>query len=420
MIRIYTGLILLSLAVTAWGQQEFVQLSYGPTYSQMKFYTLSDDSEQAFFNDQWQIALTAEGFQDAGLSMNEAASLMGEGLEVWLAPTNDFDATISTADLSIQLWNPDSSWNVGAFNSLRDPDNQLDYGWGSYNPQQMSVVGDEVFVIRLVNGRYVKFMVESLALTTYNLKWADLDGSNEETMQIDKQQYSSKDLLLLNMTSKTVTPVSQDADLVFTRYNVPLDDGNGGILDYAVTGCLSLPGVTVAQASGVNPETVAWDDYKDSLDARIDVIGQDWKSFELSQLMWVIPDDVAYFVKDKKGDVWKVIFIDFEGSSTGNIVFTKEKVGTVSSIDQIRGLNSWLVFPNPVEERMQMVIEAEQSLDVTLQLVDMQGRVVSSWNQALTAGMINVTYDVDHLAPGSYQVVLSTDGQKVAQPILKK
>ena len=235
-----TPLCALLFTVGAFAQ-DFVQVSYGPSYTSHTFYRLSDDNQVSVENGLWDIALTATGLQDAGLHINEATASMANEVELYLAPTNDFSDDIDETQLVIRLYNEDVTWQYGAFNSLRDENNPLDYGWGAYDPVSRKVAGNEVFAIKLRNGEYKKIEIQDLNLTTYNLRWADLDGQNEVTMSINKADYDAEDLILLSVQDEKVYQGVQPFDLLFTRYVSPLDDGNGGLLDYTISGTLHAP-----------------------------------------------------------------------------------------------------------------------------------------------------------------------------------
>lgn len=409
----YMKFLLTSLSVFLFAigtfAQDFVQVTYGPSYTSHTFYRLSDDNQVTVENGLWDIALTATGLQDAGLHINEATASMANEVELYVAPSNDFDDDVDIAQLTIRLYNEDITWNYGAFNSLRDVSKPLDYGWGSYDPVSRRVVGNEVFVIKMRNGQYKKFEVQDLNLTTYNLRWADLDGQNEVTMAINKADYDSEDLILLSIQDEKVYQGVQPFDLLFTRYVSPLDDGNGGLLDYTISGVLHAPGVQVAQTDSMDPNTVKFEDFKNSLDAQIDVIGFDWKDFDLTALQWKITEDRAYFVKDIDDIVWKVIFIDFEGSQTGNAVFTKEEVGMISSTGEVVGLSGMLISPNPANDVVNVLIESIKPMEITLSIIDMMGKIVYTNDLDVNAGFINKQIDVRQFQSGMYVLSLSND-----------
>ena len=398
--------ILLILGGGNLGAQDFVQVSYGTSYSSQAYYNLADDNTEDVNNELWEVAFTTIGLQDAGIHINEATASMGTELELWVAPTTDFDDDVDVADLVIRLYNDEKSWEYGAFNSLRNEANPFDFGWGSYNPATQSVEGKEVFVIKLRNGSYKKFMISGLNGTVYNLRWADLDGGNEVTRAIDKLDYSSEQMVLLDVQEDEIHLAPAPFDMLFTRYVSPLDDGMGGILDYSVSGVLSGPGIEVAQANGVDPLTVEFVDWKDSLKSDIDIIAYDWKDINLSTFQWEVFDDRAYFVKDRSSKVWKVVFVDFEGSSTGNAVFTKELVGDLSPVKDLSGVRSSLLYPNPAQNKTSLIVDLERPIETTLIIMDMSGRVMSRKAVSLNDGLNILDVDIDHLTTGTYTLSL--------------
>ncbi len=404
-----TTLIIGLMLTGALVAQDFVEVSYGPSYSRHDFYTLETDEIQNFSNTSWDIALTAFGNQDAGIHINEATASMGTGVELYLGPSPDFDDPVSVDDLVILLYNDDKSWEYGAFNSLRDEGNPLDLGWGDYDPANMKVEGREVFVIKLRNGQYKKIQITDLTGTTYNMKWADLDGSNEVQFSVNKSDYPNADLILINVGQASVVDAVQPFDLLFTRYISPLDDGNGGFLDYAVTGVLHGHNIEVARAAGVDPETVTFEEFQDSLKSRIDVINFDWKEIDLGTFSWIVYEDRVYFVKDRQSKIWKIQFIDFEGSSTGNTIFTKEDLGVISAVNNIKGLEGFKVTPNPASDVCHLILDITEAMNLDLNIYDLNGRLVIHQDLNLNQGFVNVAIDIDHLIAGQYIISLSSE-----------
>jgi len=90
------------------------------------------------------------------------------------------------------LNNGDDDWENGAFNrnSLGHPD----YGWGVYNEFTHDVVGDSIYVIKLVNGAYKKLWIvdKASSLNIYNFKYANIDGTNEQSIELENNNYNKK------------------------------------------------------------------------------------------------------------------------------------------------------------------------------------------------------------------------------------
>lgn len=396
------------------------ELAYGTSYSFMQFYNIEDDSRMQVANEDWHIAVTTLGTQDAGVILNEATALSGTPLELYISPTTAFNEVIDPNALTVSLLNPEDSWLNGAFNTVRDDQDPLDYGWGKYDPAARKVVGNNIYALKLRSGDFLKIEIVELNGFTYSIRWAGLDGSNLQSLVINKQDHPDVGMVLIDLEEVKIIEPMANFDLLFTRYSTPLPTGPGTFLDYNVTGILSGPGVEVAQANGINPASVKWDDYKDSLDARLDILGSDWKSFQGGANPWVIPDDRAYFVKDTDGDVWKIIFIGFEGSSTGNSAFTVEKVGTISSINQIDGLKAVSVFPNPVVDQMTIRLDATTAFEAQVDLISMDGKMVHSVSYQVPVGGFLDEISMHQFPSGTYSLRITAEDGTTVVPVIKK
>lgn len=340
------SLVLLSFAHA----QQIEQLSYDAGYLNQVYYDIQSGETTVISHADWDIAFSAAN-RNVGIFINEGAASTTTDpqpeLELYLTQSTDF-SDVDTVDMQ-RLYNNEANWSEGAFNHVKKEGNSLDMGWGTYDPATHAVNGQRIFVIKLRNGLYQKVLIESLSQGVYTLKYANLDGSNEKTATIDKSEFKGKTLAYFSFEESEVRDLEPaEWDLLFTRYTTPLDDGNGNMLQYLVTGVLSNVGVELAEANGIDPESVKVDDYLGKFSDVKTTIGYDWKSFDLNTFSWFVPDDRVYFIKADQ-EIWKIQFIDFEGSSTGVVTFLKtfEQGITASrypgyTSDQLR------VFPNPV------------------------------------------------------------------------
>ncbi|MEZ4982026.1 MAG: T9SS type A sorting domain-containing protein [Saprospiraceae bacterium] len=191
-------------------------------------------------------------------------------------------------------------------------------------------------------------------------------------------------------------------------------------MDYTVTGVLSFPGTQVAQATHVDPIAVEISAYQDSFSKAGDAIGYDWKNFDFENSNeWTVYEDYAFFIKTRSGGIWKIVFIDFEGTSTGNIVFQKYFLGT-SSVNQIEGNDLDLkIFPNPVNSSSQIIIDGIQKSQYgDLLIYDLMGRQVYRQNVSLNSGL-NVLHLHDlNLANGQYILKVQTQEKRISKPII--
>lgn len=418
----------LFLATTSVQAQVFVELACGANYADQAYYRLSDDQTTTLANTSWDLAFTAVGFQDAGILINESSASSFTTplpeLEVYAAGVEFFDDFIDPVSLVDRRYNAEKDWLNGALNTDKDPMNPFDFGWGQYNPMTNKVIGSKVWVLKLRNGNYKKFMVDSVVLTTYYIRWADLDGANLQMMSIDKNDHKAAGFAYLSIQNNQIlSNPPADWDFFWGRHTTPLDDGNGGIIEYMVTGVLSGPGIQVAEADGVDVLEVDYvlGNYADSLSSDPNTIGNDWKYYDFST-GWNIDFDRAYFVKTRDEHIWKVIFVDFEGSSTGNMVFEKTDLGVISALQPVQpSSNTIQAGPNPARPGDPLMVQwTGEAGPADFSLIDLQGRRVWSTTTHLTPGFQQITNTPDQLVPGMYVLqVRQGNGLWVGQWVIR-
>jgi len=424
--RILTFLVCV-IIVKGLSGQTYQEISTGQGYNKQSFVRLADDYQKQVNNDAWDIAFSAFGFQDAGIFINESSgSSMGQNLpqtELYYAETDNFNATIDVEAIKNNRYlNTEESWNYGAFNEIRDTMNPYDFGWGEYLPSQFKVVGDKVYVIRLRNGEYRKIKIESLTSTTYTFRYSKLDGTGEVVKTLDKMADSyGKKFIFYNLTTHATVDVLPEGgfDLMYCRYISIAKDPAGTIIQqYNVTGILSGFGVKTAEADGVNPVTVSFEQYKDSLKTLTDVIGYDWKT--LVGTTWSLDMDRVYFVKTADGKVWKIRILDFEGSFTGTAVLEKTDI-TASATSDLPGVQS-LIYPNPATDRLYIVIDkaVNNPQTISISVTDATGRKVYQNNTGTSTLFGAESIDTGSWTNGVYYVTLTDlQGNKTTTKILK-
>lgn len=417
-------LLLLSFGYLLQGQT-YREISTGNQYTQQVYFELGEGEPVAIPNESWDIAFTAFGLQDAGIHINESTPLSAENappaVELYLAPTNVFADLIQESDITDRVFNSEESWTYGALNNTRDVNNPLDYGWGAYNPSINQVIGKQVFVLKMRDGSFKKFSIDSLVLNTYYLRHADLDGSNELAATVDKSDFATGGLAYFSFSSNsTIDVVPEKWDLVFCRYNVPLNDGQGGTIDYDVTGILNHPSVKIAEIRNVATDEV---DETTTLnfEDRIDVIGSDWKGFDFAS-GWFLRDSLSYVVKMPNDQLYKVVFIDFSGAGTGTATFEQSDLGILSSNENLAPQGaSWAIYPNPVyDHTFTLSLDLVTSLGAgQLSLFNSLGQEV--WGQTLSTevGFNAYEFKLPNITPaGQYWLRLNTASGQLIQPIL--
>lgn len=388
-----TFLLMLSLSyVTTTGAQTTTnEISAGQGYAQSGYYKFADGSSQQVPHDVWDIAFSNLGTDKAGIFFNEStASSMGQPttpIEAYDPFVFDFSENIDPSALSedLRIYNPETTWAEGAFNTMRDTSNSFDYGWGAFNPVSSKITGSRVFVLKLRNGQYRKIMFDEYDGSAYTFRVANLDGSDEETKTVSTALSNGSPLVYFSIANGTNVTTPTGWDMVFCRYVTFLFDGTG-YLPYFVTGILVNDGMLTAKASGVDPFSVDYQDYLDSLKNDIHVIGHDWKAF--SGIAWSVADDVAYFVKTKDNKLYKVVFVGFEGSFTGTAIFEQTYLGELTSTANLpAGIGEVLVYPNPAADRLSVSFTSETAATTLLRLSDAGGGIVWSGTRPVQSGL---------------------------------
>lgn len=398
-------LFLLLFVSTFSKAQQIRQVSVGPGYANQTYFSLSGGSTSSSPIEDWDIAFNANPME-ASVFVNEgvASGASAQGaLSLWLTSSSDFN-TVTINDTIDFLRNPDVSWSEGAFNTPAAAGNPADYGWGLYDFVTHEVNGNRVFIIELRNGLFKKLMIESLINGTFTFKWADMDGGNLTTQTLDQTAYN-KDIVFFSLEDNTVVNVEPNNwDMLFTRYSESLDAGDGTFLEYNVGGALLAPGVFVAQANGVDPNTVNFADHEAKLTDSLTVIGHDWRYFDLGSFSWITLTDRVYFVNTAADSLFKLTFLDFEGSSTGVITMETEYLGQYVSTTEFEELNGFAVYPNPAVGRTNLTLDWQDApTTAQYRIMDLQGRVVAERSFEVSAGFNTHSVELD-VAPGMYVV----------------
>lgn len=400
--------------------QDFVLVSVGESYGLQSYYSLTNDTETQVDNNEWDLAFH---FYDGSIHINESSKTTflepAKELRCYAALTNNFDDVFTSDDLGSRLWNVEADWSKGALNTSRNPNDPDDFGWG-VRGNDGTISGNKVFVFRLKSGKWIKLMVVSADNNSYELKTAGLDGSNPGSITIPVSSRMQGDFAYYSLENNSlVTTVPAAWDMVFKRYVTPIDDNLGGLLDYTVTGVLCFPGTEVAKAVGVVPEDVSLMEYRDSFTNIADAIGYEWKDFDFENSNeWTVYEDQAYFIKTVSGELWKIVFIDFEGTSTGNTVFQKYYLGVSSLNDQEDAAVFMKVFPNPVNAQSQVILDGVISAQTArINLFNNSGQLVWNAHATLKSGLNVLHLSGLDVPGGSYYLSVQTAEQIISQPI---
>lgn len=414
MIKIVTIALLLLTAIFHVNAQIFDEVSVGPQYSQQAYYNLSTGAMTIVENEEWDIAFSNVGQTDAGVFINESASLSGTPVSLFLAPTTDWIEDIADTSPfvdSVKIFNAELNWSEGAFNTVKDPNNPFDYGWGAYNVQNHQVDGDKVYVIQKRGGEFIKMQVTGLKGGFYHFRYASLNGDNEVVDSVAKSTNGNNSIVHYSFESNNVVSISNDYDLIFQRYFTPLDAGGGELLEYAVTGILLAPGTSAVIADGVDVATVKEEDYADQYSAVPTTLGHEWKVFDFTT-GWIIDEDRANFVKTKEGEIYKMVFVDFQGSGTGTTTVERTLIGTASVKETEQNKSVVSIFPNPAKDVLTIKTERTENIDINI--INSLGQSVQRIKSDTNTG-IPLPSDLKN---GIYHIVMKGKSQITTQSVI--
>jgi len=408
---LFAGMVLLSIGLLGQVQKEVVT---GGDYADDVYYSFENGTVTVVPRTNWDIGFTTGAFSISILANN------GSGVDLYTYPSGD-TADWATLDTTGMKWTPMynsiESLDMGAFtrNDLGHPD----YGWGTYSMNTHNTTGDSLFVIKTLTGDYKKLaIIHRGAMTnTWDFKYANLDGSDEQVLQISAGEYKASSFVYYNIENKEVLnrePATSSWDLLFTKYfdyNIP----------YSVTGVLSNEDHVVAQEvreSGMDQST--HNSFEESaFTSDISILGSDWKKFDMGAMAYVLNDTVVYYLKsygETDSTYYKLYFTAFTGSSEGKYTFMQEKLSTVSAEDH-KSIQLLEVYPNPASDNLNVVFDHMGKAEIDV--IDMTGRVVQSTCYD-AGGFTSMSVDVSSLISGLYFLQVNTGDESSVIRFIKE
>lgn len=396
----------------------------GASYSHGQYYQLSTDTKTNLSHTAWDIAFSVYAGTEAAIFINEGSASSSIAPKLYLVPGKNFSDNITVSDLGDQLRNDEKSWSDGAFNSIKVASNWADYGWGVYNMSSHRVEGIALYAIQLSNGTYQKLMIDTLKNATYHFRYADFDGSNLQQKNIQKSAFPNQTLAYFSFsTGATVNAEPTTGwDWLFTRYETTLDNA-GTLIPYMVAGILTNRNVEAVMADGIDPSTVDAANYTTNSDSLTN-LGHTWKTYDFTN-GWLVDADRVYFIKTADSSLYKIQFVDFQGSANGQGTFIKTSLGKWTAIEKTEkynALESFNAFPNPVSTSLSIVFSLEQPQEeLSMQLVDMLGRMLFEQKvQSTNSGLNALEIDMSAFQSGSYILTLQSKDVFISKSISVK
>lgn len=397
------GLVSLS-NVIAQGPVVIDTVITGNGYATNVWYSLANDEQATSASTNWDLALTASGSPQNPLG---GSILFNSKVgKVYAIPNatiaNSFD-TLETVnfDALTPLVNNDSAWVEGAL-SRAAGSATMDYGWANYNPVNHNLEASRIFVVKYNDNTAKKFYVTMFTtLNKYSIVSADLEnGATQTTKELVTGPYVSKNYYYYKIDTNTELdrePASAAWDFTFLQYDASLPQGG----QYLSFGILNNLGVEAVKVSGVTDVAAFNDHASQTFSTYPNAIGYNWKN----AMAQSVPSDVVYFVKDKSGDIWKLVFTEFTTGSGVNInrnVFSKQNLTTLSI-----GENAQEVFvsiyPNPSNNVATIVVDAVS--ETSVKVIDLNGKEL--FNTVAINGLQTIQVATSELNNGVYLVQVS-------------
>ncbi len=405
-----------AMAQQSGAVNDTVILGPGPGYSSEVYYNLATGAKAAVVRDKWDIAFRTS-IMSASIITND-----GSGVVLYTSKTKASGwAAWSAADTSgfntwKPLYNSLKDWEMGAFNTYSK--GLFDYGWGTYNLDTHYLAGDSIYVLKLRSGELIKLLIVKKAstLNTYTIRYAGLDNSNEHlAVEVNCNPYTSKNFVGYSFTENAIVDfepaIASSWDLLFTKYK-----GLSGTTPYTFTGVLSNYNTGVARYSPVSLDFVAYD--AALIDSSRSKIGADWKKVKSDFSAYDITPSTVYFIKDKLGNIHKLIFKEFD-MPTGRVVFEKQMLFTTGVDEKVKSGFNAAVYPNPVSDVMNVVVNPGKSKSVLITLLDLSGRSVVTRRYDLQSDDLStLQIPVHELKSGMYMVKIQSGSNVISRKVV--
>lgn len=361
-----------------------VEINLTKGYANDVWYSFTNGVVKSEPKDNWDMAFQIG--QKGGILINEQ-----KGVQLWAVPNSteeSWTGAIDTVGMSENwelLHNSLDTWDIGAFNCDKDGfENDGDFGWGAYNMSTHAITGNKIFVMQTASKEFKRVMIESLLSKIYTFKIANFDGTNEKSYEVNKADFPTKNYTYFSIETGTTIdrePESKAWDLVMGKYIDLVVTTFGDKQPYGVTGIRTNKNARVAElfandAYSLTAPTITTENYKTS----ITTIGSDWKTFDMTNMVYNVDYQRAYFVtydsiSAESNIIHKIIFKTFDGTSTGK--FTFDLNPATSSVNETNIDNSFKIFPTEISNSEMIQISSDGKIENAIaELSNVNGEIV--------------------------------------------
>lgn len=408
-----TFIVLFILMNNSFAQPVSETVSMQAQYQQQVFYNLENGIIKSESVSNWDIAFAVSGNGAAG-----SAILLNEtNATLWAYPgdTSEWSSFDTTNYLTWErLLNTDTSWTNGAFNVYRGANGTFDMGWGVLNPQNNYwTFGDSLYLIKLADNSFKKLWIVSLKTGTWEFKYANVDGSNEQTITFNKNNYPNRNFVYFSIINNQLIdrePDNTTWEITFVKHTDYISYANQYV---SVTSVFS--NINVWSAKGHYPDFTTANTATSPQTAftkNINNIGREWKKYS-SANGWEVYDTIAYFVHNYDSTkLFRIVFTGFGGMANGNAYFDIEEIISTTITENLTNI-SFDFYPNPAKENINILITNDIE-NTQLNLIDINGKTVKS---TLLRYNTNQLY-VGDIPKGIYFIQLVTQNHTLTKKLI--
>src|SRR5690606_28862937 len=404
----------LLLSGVAFSQEQVVNLSHQPGYSQEVYFHFETEAVHSIAVNSWELAFNRTGFRDLGTRINDGLEI--EVYEMSLNP-DDYDAVTPNdiTENTPRWYNSDSQWDIGAFDQRTDPNNPFFYGWGIYNPATHHIDGVATYILKYPDNTFKKFMIEDFmqGFTFKYATWNPASSSwiNPQNGSVSNANNQGKFFNFYNLSTNQevqASPNLNEWDLVFQKYFTDVD----GIM-YPVLGALQNANASVAISTNPNADVSEL-----SFSEDINTVGYSWKQFQNGS--YVVDSNTYYYIKTGSNKLYRFRFLSFEGAATGNFSLAYEDVSERLAVSAFEFENTLKIYPNPVTEGMLFIsYDADKTDKLNVEIFTLTGqRILSKSLNASYSGKAQL--DVSNLAAGFYVMKMTSGKNSTTKKLVLK
>lgn len=413
-----------------------VDLSAG--YSNDAYYNLANGNTKTQTASDWHIAFQMTKFGANSFNASVRANHIKGKVQVYsigASASAKFGKLVAADTMgkvfpAMQLVNHDTSWGEGAFTVGRNTSSLIDYGWAKYNMTTHNLSGDSLYIVMIDGAAYQLHLQEYKSAPNnemYKFRFAKFDGTGLVEDSIKRAApYTDRLFAYYDMTTAKVVdrePSIGDWDLLFKQYQKDKTFGQAPGVLQGYTGVLVNQDVEVAELFTLDPNSVKSSNYTSllpNLKKEINTIGHVWRTFDMSSFSWRVHADTSFIVKSKNsGNYFHIQFTRFDGTGTGKIVFQKRVLGTTSVASVTSNVSEYSIYPNPANNQINIMIDARNAANnAQVVVTDVTGKVMMTTTANMKKGLNAYQFDVTHYPSGTYFVVVSGSGWKIADRVM--